>query len=66
MRSCPECRKRASGPTCSATEVRKAMTSCFTSRSICVDAGDVEAAALLHRLGGVLRDQPELGHGLGG
>ena len=31
-----------------------------------VDAGDVEAAALLHGIGGVLRDLPELGHRLGG
>lgn len=31
-----------------------------------VDAGDVKAAALLHRHGRLLRDQPELGHGLGG
>ena len=31
-----------------------------------VDAGDVEGAALLHRLRHGFRDQPELGHGLGG
>ena len=31
-----------------------------------VDAGDVEAAAPLHGIGGVLRDLPELGHRLGG
>ena len=30
----PWCRKRASGPTISVTWVRKAMTSCFTTRSI--------------------------------
>ena len=30
----PWCMKRASGPTCSDTLVRNAMTSCFTSRSI--------------------------------
>ena len=31
-----------------------------------VDAGDVEAAAPLHGIGGMLRDLPELGHRLGG
>ncbi len=31
-----------------------------------VDAIDVEAAARPRRLGRLLRDQPELGHGLGG
>ena len=30
----PWCRNRASSPTCSVTLVRKAITSCFTSRSI--------------------------------
>jgi hypothetical protein len=31
-----------------------------------IDAGDVEAAALPHRFGRVLGDEPELGHGFGG
>ena len=65
----PECTKRASGPTISDRCVRKAMTSCLTSRLDRVDARDVEFGGFaffpdfLRRL---LRDDAEFGHGVGG
>ena len=60
----PWCTKRASGPTISARCVRKAMTSCFTSRSISSmrSTSKVGLRALLpDRRGGLARHHAELG-----
>ena len=65
----PGCTKRASGPTISERCVRKAMTSCLTSRSISSmrATSNLACLALLpDRLRGFLRDDAELGHGVGG
>ena len=45
----PKWRKRASGPICSAAQVRKAMTSCFTTPSIASIAATSIAGFVSHQ-----------------
>ena len=54
------------GPTSSETEVRKAMTSCFTSRSIASMRAMSKAPRFFTASGTDFGIEPELGHGLGG
>ena len=62
----PKCRYRAAGPTCSATAVVKAMTSCCVVCLDLFDAGDVEARPRPQFPRGVRRDDAGLRHRVGG
>ena len=65
----PECMKRASGPTISATWVRNAMTSCLVTRSISSMRATSKVALRPFSqivFAASLRDDPKLRHGVGG
>ena len=62
----PKCSQRADGPTCSATAVVKAMTSCWVTCLDFLDAGDVEGAALPDVARGLGRDDARARHRVGG
>ena len=61
--------KRASSPTCSATQVRKAITSCLVTASIASIAATSIAGFVAHQsqsaFGGALRHDAQLGQRIG-